>query len=278
MKGNRKKWLMAATAFIIVFSAVVVTGCRKSGAKDAEAADAMPRIVVGGDVQYPPFNYLDEDGQATGIDIELATEAFHRMGYQPEFVTIDWEQKKQLVDSGEIDCIWGCFSMQGRENDYKWAGPYMISRQVVAVAEDSKIYTLQDLEDKTIAVQVTTKPEGILLRHEDARIPQVRNVLSLQNRELIYTMLDKGYVDAIAAHETSILQYMSDYKESYRILEEPLLVVGLGAAFSLNDDRGIEQELSVVMDEMRADGTTEQIISKYLPDAAEYLEVEQLEK
>lgn len=208
MKGNRKKWLMAATAFIIVFSAVVVTGCMKSGAKDAEAADAMPRIVVGGDVQYPPFNYLDEDGQATGIDIELATEAFHRMGYQPEFVTIDWEQKKQLVDSGEIDCIWGCFSMQGRENDYKWAGPYMISRQVVAVAEDSKIYTLQDLEDKTIAVQVTTKPEGILLRHEDARIPQVRNVLSLQNRELIYTMLDKGYVDAIAAHETSILQYM----------------------------------------------------------------------
>ena len=193
-------------------------------------------------------------------------------------MTIDWEQKKQLVDSGEIDCIWGCFSMQGRENDYKWAGPYMISRQVVAVAEDSKIYTLQDLEDKTIAVQVTTKPEGILLRHEDARIPQVRNVLSLQNRELIYTMLDKGYVDAIAAHETSILQYMSDYKESYRILEEPLLVVGLGAAFSLNDDRGIEQELSVVMDEMRADGTTEQIISKYLPDAAEYLEVEQLEK
>ena len=137
---------------------------------------------------------------------------------------------------------------------------------------------MQDLEDKTIAVQVTTKPEGILLRHEDARIPQVRNVLSLQNRELIYTMLDKGYVDAIAAHETSILQYMSDYKESYRILEEQLLVVGLGAAFSLNDDRGIEQELSVVMDEMRADGTTEQIISKYLPDAAEYLEVEQLEK
>ena len=198
------------------------------------------------------------------------------MGYQPEFVTIDWEQKKQLVDSGEIDCIWGCFSMQGRENDYKWAGPYMISRQVVAVAEDSKIYTLQDLEDKTIAVQVTTKPEGILLKHEDARIPQVRNVLSLQNRELIYTMLDKGYVDAIAAHETSILQYMSDYKESYRILEEPLLVVGLGAAFSLKDDRGIEKELGAVMEEMRTDGTAERIISKYLPDAEEYLEVEQL--
>ena len=70
MKGNRKKWLMTAAAFILAFSAVFVTGCGESGAKDAEAADALPRIVVGGDVQYSPFNYMDEDGQATGIDIE----------------------------------------------------------------------------------------------------------------------------------------------------------------------------------------------------------------
>lgn len=55
------------------------------------------------------------------------------MGYQAVFTTIDWEQKKTLLDSGEIDCIWGCFSMDGREQDYQWAGPYMVSRQVIAV-------------------------------------------------------------------------------------------------------------------------------------------------
>lgn len=53
--------------------------------------------------------------------------------------------------------IMGCFSMKGRLDDYKWAGPYMVSNQVVAVNENSDIYTLSDLEGKTLAVQSTTK-------------------------------------------------------------------------------------------------------------------------
>ena len=47
--------------------------------------------------------------------------------------------------SGEIDCIMGCFSMEGRLDDYRWAGPYIASRQVVAVNESSDIYKLSDL-------------------------------------------------------------------------------------------------------------------------------------
>ena len=61
------------------------------------------------------------------------------MGYRAEFTTIDWEQKTKLVDNGEIDCIWDCFSMDGRENDYQWAGPYLVSRQVIAVSAQSSI-------------------------------------------------------------------------------------------------------------------------------------------
>ena len=42
--------------------------------------------------------------------------------------------------------------MEGRLNDYKWAGPYIASRQVIAVNNDSDIYTLDDLKDKNVAV------------------------------------------------------------------------------------------------------------------------------
>ena len=38
-----------------------------------------PVITLGSD-SYPPYNYLNEDGVPTGIDVELATEAFKRMG------------------------------------------------------------------------------------------------------------------------------------------------------------------------------------------------------
>lgn len=261
-----------ALAVLMCLYSLLLSGCQKQ-AEAASEEETLPVIVVGCD-NYPPYSYIGTDGQPTGIDIDLATEAFSRMGYRAEFVTIDWENKKALVESGEIDCIWSSFSINGREDQYLWAGPYMVSRQVVAVNVDSDITSLQDLEGKNVAVQTTTKPEELFLNHTNPDIPEVGNLFSMQNRELIYPMLRKGYVDAVAAHETAILQYMSDYDVEYRILEEPLQVVGLGVAFSRYDDRGIGQQLANVLENMRTDGTSEQIIGRYLPDAERFLEVE----
>lgn len=232
----------------------------------------LPVILVGSD-NYPPFHYEDANGQPTGIDVDLAKEAFHRMGYQAVFVTIDWEDKKDLVERGEIDCIWGSFSSDGREDQYLWTEPYLYSRQVVAVRQDSDIQTLADLAGKRVAVQSTTKPEELFLAHTDPRIPRVAEVFSLQDRELIYPYLSKGYADALAAHETAILQCMSDYSLDYRILDEPLLTVGLGVAFARTDQRGLDKELSRTFEEMRADGSLEQIVGRYLDEPQHLLEV-----
>lgn len=94
--------------------------------------------------------------------------------------------------------------------------------------------------------------------------------------ELIYTFLGKGYVDAVAAHEESIVQYMKDYDTSFRILKEPLMVVGIGAAFAKNDDRGICEQMNQRLEEMHKDGTSLKIIKKYMDDPEKYLEVDDL--
>ena len=52
--------------------------------------------MVGSD-NYPPFNYIDENGKPTGIDVDIATEAFKRLGYRVEFVNIEWEDKKNFL-------------------------------------------------------------------------------------------------------------------------------------------------------------------------------------
>ncbi len=252
-------------------------GCSQTEGLSVAKEEDRPQIIIGSD-NFPPFNYEDADGKPAGIDVDLATEAFDRLGYEAVFTYIDWETKKQLVESGEIDCIWGSFSIDGREEQYHWTTPYMVSTQVVAVSKDSDIYTLADLEGKRVAVQSTTKPEELFASHADPRISELAEVFSLQNRELIYPFLSKGYADAVAAHKTAIIQCMKDYDLEYRILDEPLLTVGIGVAFSKYDDRGIEKELSQVFDEMRADGTMEQILGKYLENPEEYLEVDAYEK
>ena len=163
--------------------------------------------------------------------------------------------------------------MTGRESEYKWAGPYMKSRQVVAVDPVSDIYTLADLEGKVVAVQSTTKPESILLDRTNPRVPEVKNVFSFADRSYLNPALIKGYVDAIAAHETSILSYEQDYGVQYRILGEPLLEVGLGVAFGNSDDRGIAEALDGTIVDMLADGTMAEILSNYFDDPSSFLDV-----
>ena len=266
---SRRAFLHGCTLLAASAAVGSLTSCGGADAKDS----GLPQIIVGSDT-YPPYIYLNNDGIPAGIDVEIATEAFRRMGYAARFETIDWEQKTNLVESGAIDCIWGCFSMDGREEIYRWAGPYMVSRQVAAVDADSSIRALSDLAGKTVAVQSTGKPEEIFLSGSDPRIPQTVEVLSIENRSVQYAMLACGYVDAIAAHETGILQYMKDNAVAFRILEEPLLVTGLGAAFAKNDTRGLDAQLTDTLAQMRADGTLEQILGKYLEHASRYLEVD----
>ena len=269
---SRRAFLRGCTLLAASAAVGSLTSCGGTNAKDS----SLPQLIVGSDT-YPPYIYLNNDGVPAGIDVEIATEAFRRMGYAARFETINWEQKINLVESGAIDCIWGCFSMDGREQLYRWAGPYMTSRQVVAVNADSGIETLADLAGKTMMVQSTTKPEEIFLAGTDPRIPQLGEVLSTEDRSVQYAMLNCGYVDAVAAHETAILQYMQDCNADFRILEEPLLVTGIGVAFALNDTRGLDEQLTKTFAAMRADGTMKQIVGRYLPDPEKYLEVDALE-
>ena len=273
------KHILSRRAFLngctLLAASAALGGLTSCGGTDAKNRD-LPQILIGSDT-YPPYIYLNNDGTPAGIDVEIATEAFRRMGYAARFEVIDWEQKTALVESGAIDCIWGCFSMQGRETLYRWAGPYMVSRQVVAVNADSSIQSLSDLAGKTVMVQSTSKPEGIFLSGSDPRIPQTVEVFSIEDRSVQYAMLACGYVDAIAAHETAILQYMKDNYAEFRILEEPLLVTGLGVAFAKNDSRGLDHQLNDTFAQMREDGTLERIVGKYLEHASQYLEVDTID-
>ena len=273
------KHILSRRAFLngctLLAASAALGGLTACGGTDAKNSD-LPQILIGSDT-YPPYIYLNNDGTPAGIDVEIATEAFRRMGYAARFEVIDWEQKTALVESGAIDCIWGCFSMQGRETLYRWAGPYMVSRQVVAVNADSSIQSLSDLAWKTVMVQSTSKPEGIFLSGSDPRIPQTVEVFSIEDRSVQYAMLACGYVDAIAAHETAILQYMKDNNAAFRILEEPLLVTGLGVAFAKNDSRGLDHQLNDTFAQMREDGTLERIVGKYLEHASQYLEVDTID-
>ena len=197
----------------------------------------------------------------------IAKAACERLGWTASFQKINWQEKDALLERGDVDCLWGSFSMNGREDRYRWAGPYMYSRQVVIVQADSDIRTLADLNDERISVQISTKPEELLLTHQVPGVEQVKNVYSLANVNDVFAALDKGYVDACAGHETAYLTFIAGRAGEYRVLEPGLLRAGLGAAFYKDDGSGRAEALNEMLHELVADGTVAAILESYGVDA-----------
>ena len=267
--GNQK---YIAIAVLLCMMLLIFCSCGEK-ATEEDTQEELPEIVVGCN-DYSPFCYIGTDGEAAGSDISLAKEAFRRMGYRVRFRFIDWGERDQLLEAGEIDCIWCCFGMDGREKEYQWAGPYMYTF-IRAAVNRSSITTVEELEGKSIAVQAGTKVEEIVLCAEENHLPHFKAIFSMQNRELIYSFLSKGYADALASQEISILKYIRDYdvEEEIRILDKPLKCMGLGVAFSLHDTRGLAPRLDETLREMYEDGTSEALLRPYLQIPQKYLEV-----
>ena len=269
--GNQK---YIAIAVLLCMVLLIFCSCGEKAAEEEVQEELLPEIVVGCN-DYSPFCYIGTDGEAAGTDISLAKEAFQRMGYRARFRFIDWGERDQLLEAGEIDCLWCCFCMDGREKEYQWVGPYMYTFPIVAVKRSSSITTVEELEGKSIAVQAGSKGEEILLCAEENHLPQFKAIFSMQNRELIYSFLRKGYADALVSQEISILKYIRDYdmEEEIRILDKPLKCMGLGVAFSLHDTRGLAPRLDETLREMYEDGTSEALLRTYLQIPQKYLEV-----
>ena len=252
---SMKRWIPAALVGLLLLLSLAACTLQ-------EKEDDLPTLVIGGTL-YAPYFDRDVNGSYGGIDVDIATEACRRIGYQPSFRQIDIDQRFQALEAGQVDCLWTCLTMDGREDDYLWAGPYLYAQRVVAVRADSDIKTLADLTGKRLAVQTASTSEAIILNGLNPQIKDLGQLTSFSDLGEVFTALRKGYVDAAAAIESALNEYTEEYPDQYRYLSTSLRSEALGVAFRKDGDQALVQKLANALQEMREDGTIADLITAY---------------
>ena len=156
---------MKKKAVAVLMTAVMAMGMVSAVSVQAGIEDKT--LIVGFDAEYPPYGYMDDDGEYTGFDLELAQAVCDLEGWELEKKPINWDSKDMELNSGSIDCIWNGFTMNGREDDYTFSDPYVDNSQVIVVAEDSGIDKLTDLAGKTVGVQAASAALDLLQSEEE---------------------------------------------------------------------------------------------------------------
>lgn len=221
-------------------------------------------FVVGFDAEYPPYGYMDDNGEYTGFDLELAQAVCDMEGWELTKTPIDWDSKDMELNSGSIDCIWNGFTINGREDDYTWSDPYCDNSQVIVVAEDSGISTLADLAGKNVGVQTASAALSVLSDEEQqkALADTFGSLQQFSDYNSAFSELLAGSLDAIAI-DIGVANYqISSRGEGYVILSETLNSEQYGVGFKLGNE-SLRDIVNADLKKLAEDGTVAELAEKY---------------
>ena len=250
---------------VLVLTMTLFTAC---GSKEAANTDESATFTVGFDAAFPPYGYMDENGDYVGFDLSLAEEVCARNGWTLVKRPIDWDSKDMELESGSIDCIWNGFTINGREEGYTWTVPYVDNSQVIVVAEGSGIATFADMAGKALGVQ---KESSALAALEDEANADLMNSFSSLNQYADYNTafmdLEAGALDAVAM-DIGVAAYQIESRGGgYVMLEQNLASEQYGVGFKLGNTE-LKDKVEATLMEMVEDGTFAEIAEEWgLTDA-----------
>ncbi|MGD9974729.1 MAG: transporter substrate-binding domain-containing protein [Desulfatirhabdiaceae bacterium] len=113
------------------------------------------RIVVGGDHNYPPYDYLDENGKPAGYNVELTRAISRVMDLDIEIRLGSWSNIVEDLERGEIDVVQGMFYSPDRDLKFDFTMPHASNQYVGVVRRNSgpPPATREELTGRRIAVQ-----------------------------------------------------------------------------------------------------------------------------
>ena len=242
--SGKGKWTRVLTLGVLALTTLALTAC---GGKKAEQASSF---TVGFDQEFPPMGFVAEE-VAKRLNLKFVAKP------------INWDGKDLELNSGNIDCIWNGFSMNGREENYTFVGPYMANKQVFVVKADSNISTLSDLAGKTVEVQKDSSGLEALSREENKSLKDsFSSLVEVGDYQSAMMDLETGACDAICMDSVVAEYQIKTANKPFVLLKDTLSAEEYGIGFKKGNTELAEKVKKTLL-EMKADGTVDKITEKW---------------
>lgn len=124
-------------------------------------------IRVGGDDSFPPYEFIDSEGNIAGYNVDMTRAIAEVMGVEVEIVLDSWSTMRRALEEGEVDVLQGMVATPEREQTYSFSAPSTILNYSFFGREGGpQADSLEDIEGRSVAVQ----HEGLIhdyLRQQD---------------------------------------------------------------------------------------------------------------
>jgi polar amino acid transport system substrate-binding protein len=217
-------------------------------------------IVVGTSADYPPFEYIDDEGNYAGFDIELMEAVADELGLEVEWQDISFDGLIGSLQTEKIDAAIAAMSATAeRDEQVDFTQPYYIGKDAVLTTADAgfEVGAKEDLDGLRVAVQTgTIQDDWVTENLTDAEISRY------ERAEQAVMDLKSGRVDAVAM----------DFFAASNYLDDPEVVLALETNFadehmSIAVPEGAEElqaQLDGAIDQLREEGLIDELVMEYL--------------
>lgn len=242
----------------------IMAGCGGSdanGGSNANGGDAQAEggtLRMGTNATFPPYEMVDENNNVIGIDADIAKAIADKLGMELEIINMEFDALIPALNAGQID-----FSMAGmtaspeRAEQVDFTTSYATGIQAIIVPEDSEIAAVEDLADKKVGVQTGTTGDQYCSGDlgED-------HVQRFESGVVATQALVNGQIDAVVIDNAPAKAYV-EANEGLKILDTEYTVEDYAAAVA-KDNTEMYDKINGVLEELKAAGTIDEIIAKYI--------------
>ena len=141
----------------LLFIAVVLSGFISFPALETNTTPALSEthiLRVAGDNNFPPYEYIDENGNYTGFNVDIMRAIALQAGVELQFYPMNWHEACESLKLGTVDVIEGMKITKDREIYYDFSREYLENSQSIFVNIDNEIIdSFKSLSGSKVAVQ-----------------------------------------------------------------------------------------------------------------------------
>lgn len=252
-----KKFMSLILAGMMAVS-LAACGASKDNSDTAYVED-KGKMVIGYTV-YEPMNYNDESGELTGFDTEFAKAVCEKLGVEPEFVVIDWDNKFLELESKSIDCVWNGMTITDEAKlNASVTDPYVKNAQVVVTSKDNaaNVKSAEDIKGKKLVAEAGSAGEAAI---KDNGLDENYTAVAAQTDALLEVM--SGSADACVI-DITMANSMTGEGTSYDTLAPSIELTSEEYGIAFRKDSDLTAKVNEIMSELKSDGTLPTLAEKY---------------
>lgn len=228
-----------------------------------EAAEAAKVITVATNAYFPPYEFYDDNGDITGIDMEIMKLICDKLGYEMKIEDMEFDSIIASIQSGKSQIgAAGMTVTEDRLKEVNFTDTYTKTKQVIIVAEGSEIKSADDLNGQKIGVQLGTTGDTYVSGDiEDGVYPDA-SVEQYQNGVMAVQALKQGKVGAVVIDSEPAKVFVSQ-NDGLVILDAEYIEEDYAFALAKTDTDLLDQ-INGVLAEIKANGELKAIVDKYI--------------